>query len=354
MFIKTSANFFVAIAAVLSSVACLSPGRLLLGPMPPRLRTPRGDGLTPAAAAALSTLPAQPSPPPPPPLPPQPVAVEVFGECANCRKTILLKNRQLHEAHCVRNYKLCEFCGKLCELSTFDEHMEQQRGTMSILIDALAAGDAGRVRSALDHCPEIIHWRDGEREQSLLHAVAAVAADRWDMHALITAMIELGAEVNGRDSLGWTPLHAAAKAGSAGAVGTLISSGADVSASNLLGSTALEVCVGEDVRASLLMAGAELPGSRGSSRVSSCGSVAGAACNQPTVGPPAHGRRSCAQGGAAELADAFALSAGVSDPAAMATNGAVALQASATRPQSSSRHAQRLRAMVSSQDTSVQ
>lgn len=261
-----------------------------------------------------------------------------------------MANKQLHEAHCVRNYKLCEFCGKLCELSAFEEHLEQQRGTMSILLSALADGDAGRVRSALDHCPDIISWRGGERDQSLLHAAAAVAADRWDMLACITAMIDLGADVNRQDSLGWTPLHAAAKAGSAGAVSALISSGADVSARNLLGSTPLEVCTGEDVRASLLKAGAELPGSRGSSRMGSCGSAVGAACGTT---PPlsVNGRRSSVQGDAAELAHAFALSAGVSDPAAVATNGAVALESSATRAQSSSRHAQRLRAMVSSHDT---
>ena len=317
--------------------------------MPVRM-TPRGlrSGMRemPSAPAPAPAMPLPPSPPPPPPQ-----SVEVFSTCANCGISVLTANRHLHEMHCSRHYKMCPHCGIKCEIATFDTHISESIGAIELLSAALAGGDAGRVKRALNHAsaqPELLTWRD-EGDRTLLHLIAAAAShDRWDMHALVEQCIRLGADVNARDALGWAPLHAAAKAGSVGAVNALLSAGADVSARNPLGSTALEVCVGEDVRAALLTAGAQLPGSLGSSRTGSRAASRGSACNGSISGIGGEGRRRASCDEATELSRSFlhATTVTVSDPAASATNGAIPVPPSATRSQSSSRSVQRLRSMV--------
>ena len=315
--------------------------------------TPRG-GFAPAPAPVASSThantPATPFAPP--------AVAEVFTVCENCGISILSSNKMLHEAHCVRHYKKCPHCGEKVEIDAFEAHMQQQTGSLEELIAALDKGDAPRVRSALDHGGRaILEWRDAQNA-SLLHLVAAAARDRWDMHALITECTRLGADVHATDQFGWTPLHAAAKGGSAGAASILIGAGADVQARNALGTTPLEVCNGQDVRAALLAAGAELPGSNGSSRASSRGASRGGPridAGSGTGGTGGTGLPS-ARADPHGLVDAFAQRASVSE-AARSSGSSRAMHANPNAPSltpeppssgrpSSSRHAQRLRQMV--------
>ena len=67
-------------------------------------------------------------------------------------------------------------------------------------------------------------------------------------------LIEAGADVNAKDSLGWTPLIRAAVGGNAEAVTLLLAAGADKNAEDFFGRTAMEVAEGrghEEVKAAL-------------------------------------------------------------------------------------------------------
>ena len=232
--------------------------------------------LVPHTPAANSPSRARPPPAPaqPPMQPPTQPPPEVFRTCDNCGRDVLAANFLVHEAHCCRHFKRCEHCGKCLELSALEAHRDEMRGSISLLAAALEAGEAARVCSALDHGgAELLDWRD-ERGASLLHLAAGTKAarDNWSMHALVSDMLRLGADVSARDQLGWTPLHAAARGGCAAVVASLVAAGADVHARGSLGASPLEVASGEEVRAALLAAGAAMPGSQGSSRATSRGS----------------------------------------------------------------------------------
>ena len=193
----------------------------------------------------------------------------VFKECQNCGQQVLGSNFDLHEAHCVRHRRRCEYCRELMPIGDIEAHCVEQRGSIEVLATAMERGDAARVQLALDHdaSKSALLWSD-ERGASLLHLAAAASRDRWDMQALVDQMVRLGADVAAVDQHGWTPLHAAARAGAAATVGVLLSAGASVHARAALGSTPLEVSTGEETRLALLSAGAELPGAIGSSRQS--------------------------------------------------------------------------------------
>lgn len=268
-------------------------------------------------------------------------AVEVFKACSNCGKDVLAANLLMHEAHCSRHFKRCQHCGVLLESTAIPDHVDEMRGTLSVLVAAVEAGDASRVRVALDHgSEEVLSWRD-ERGASLLHLAAAIARDNWAMHALVADMLRAGADVNSSDQYGWTVLHAAARGGSAAVIAPLITAGADVHARNPLGSTPLEVAVGEEVRVALLSAGAELPGSQGSSRANSRASSSHS--RRPSVEPPPQSATPC-QHAVADSLSHLALSDTQVHNAAVDNHPVRRLDEG--RPLSSSRHAQRLRAMV--------
>ena len=236
---------------------------------PPKRPTPRGYLLRDQPSTSSAPAPAPSTPPPPPPPPPP----EVFRRCENCGKDILATNFTMHELHCARHYKKCQYCGLLLETSALEAHLAEMRSTPAQLALALESGDAKKISNALDHGAkdDLFDWRD-ERGASMLHLAAAAARDNWALHALVDQMLRMGANVAARDSFGWQPLHAAARGGSAAVIPFLVAAGADVHASGGLGSTPLEVANGEEVRAALLLAGAELPGSQGSSRNTSRGS----------------------------------------------------------------------------------
>jgi hypothetical protein len=277
----------------------------------------------------------------------------------------------LHEAHCFRNFRKCPHCAVLFEVHKLDGHIAEARGSMAELAAALDAGDAGRVRSALDHGGvSLLSWRD-EQARTLLHLAAAAAADRWDLEEVLTTLLRMGADVDDEDQLGWTALHHAARGGSAAAVNALLAAGADVHRRGKLGSSALEAAIGDEARAALLMAGAELPGSAGSSRTASTGSSrAGsrggsrAVSRQPSLSyddGAAAAATDLSAGGdlfanfgrVVNITDPGSSAAAMSGGASNASGGRTAYvhphPPLASRQPSSSRHAQRLRAMVQAQ-----
>lgn len=252
--------------------------------------------------------------------------------------------------------------------------MAESIGDLQVLATALDAGDAGRVQRALDHGgTSLLAWRDEKTSQTLLHLVASAARDRWDMHALVDQLLRIGGDVTARDFLGWIPLHSAAASGSAAAATALLNAGADVHARGTLGATPLEVASGEDVRAVLLSAGAELPGSRGSSRTSSIRGSRGSREHPPILGSQAAGQvglpaAGLQGGGSVRSASGGRGSTSREQPGglhglqgdlanlelgnrgeegrALASSPPPPPQPTPPRP-NSSRHAQRLRAMVS-------
>ena len=59
----------------------------------------------------------------------------VFRTCSNCGKSdILAANIVLHEAHCCRHYRRCEYCSVLLEVRAVDAHVAEMRGTLETLV----------------------------------------------------------------------------------------------------------------------------------------------------------------------------------------------------------------------------
>lgn len=195
----------------------------------------------------------------------------VFAECGNCKQNVLASNFSLHEAHCYRHMVLCEYCGRLLHRTEKDSHIQERVSDILSLEGSLERGDVERVESALSHGGADISKWITPKGQSLLHLVAQRAessnlAQSGGVARLLRELLKHGADVNHRDQVGMTPLHAAAKAASVVAVSMLINAGADVSAPSVMGSTPLSVATGEEVRLLLLQAGASV---RSSSAINS-------------------------------------------------------------------------------------
>ena len=335
--------------------------------MPPScILSPRRPSSSPRPAFSMPPS-AAPAAPPLPPAMPVEAPPEVFRRCDNCQGQILTSNFELHEVHCLRNRRRCEACNELLPVGELESHRKERRGSMPVLSEALRNGDAARVRAALDHddTKAALSWAN-EQGETLLHLAVAAARDRWDMQEIVEEIVRLGASVTCQDQVGWTPLHAAARSSAAAAVrcvprwvrvimglaarlgahwlpfeslpcSTLVNAGADVHArGGSFGSTALEVSVGEEVRLALLAAGAALPGSLGSSRSAS----------RPGSGPGIGGLvprpPSAPRDAAAGLSDALE---GACISGAPRGHGQESVTPRGGRA-SSSRHAQRLRAVV--------
>ncbi len=72
-------------------------------------------------------------------------------------------------------------------------------------------------------------------------------AAQFDHDAIVTALIEAGADVNAADSLGWTPLIRAVVGGNIEAVTALMAAGAYVNATDFLGRDATRIAEGRDL-----------------------------------------------------------------------------------------------------------
>lgn len=305
----------------------------------PRATTPRAPLVADAPAPASPQFGGPKSAPP-----------AVFRTCSNCGKAdILAANIVLHEAHCCRHYRRCEYCSVLLEVRAVDAHVAEMRGTLETLVDALEADNPTAVKNALDHgvAEHVALSAKDERRGATTVLHLACGKDRAEYHALVAQLIRAGADVHARNNLGWTPLHVAAKAGSSATIASLLAAGADASARDPLGHTPLELASGEESKAALLFAGgAVMPGSsRGSSRSSSRASHGGGVSpSDSAIGS----RRASSENLAAlttvpGLAGAFErdLTLGLPRP----PSGRLERPLSSSRP-SSSRHAQRLRSMV--------
>ena len=231
----------------------------------------------------------------------------------------------------------------MVDAATYEAHCEEMRGSITILAAALEAGDVARVLDALRHGgSELLDWRD-ELGASLLHLAAGGPRENWAIEPLVQDLLVRGAHVGACDNMGLMPLHAAARAGSAAVIAALVAAGADVHASGgALGTMRpLDLAVGEEARAALLLAGASMPGSRSGSRSASRSASRG------TTPSPAGGSLGSRRPSLDAMSDAVASRLHISDPGGDPV--AVPISdpgGSATRTPSASRHAQRLRALV--------
>jgi ankyrin repeat protein len=127
---------------------------------------------------------------------------------------------------------------------------ESVRGPQAVR-DAIAGGDAERLRSVLELRPYLIdhHSADG----SLLHA-----AVRHDRPQMIEFLLRRGCGPDARARGGWTPLHLAVQRGALDAARILLDAGADVSARTANERTPLHLAIGnEDLMRLLLRRGAD-------------------------------------------------------------------------------------------------
>ncbi|WP_170990962.1 ankyrin repeat domain-containing protein [Herbidospora galbida] len=92
---------------------------------------------------------------------------------------------------------------------------------------------------------------------SLLHNVVAGR----ELPDMLLVLLELGADVNARDSAGWMPLHFASAYGYEGSARALLDAGADITAITREGLTAAEIAQrnGHGTLASLLVHRASYP-----------------------------------------------------------------------------------------------
>ena len=84
-----------------------------------------------------------------------------------------------------------------------------------------------------------------------------LAAGKSSTPEIVQLLLEKGADVNARNTAGWTPLLHAAQFSSSEIVELLIEKGADVNARGTLGMTPLSVCSHDAVKQLLIDAGAK-------------------------------------------------------------------------------------------------
>lgn len=106
------------------------------------------------------------------------------------------------------------------------------------LIDAVKTGDAAKVKDCLADIRTIINVQDRNGWSALMYAV------QMNQPAIVSLLLDRGANVNSKDLNGWTPLHLAANNGSEPIVGSLLSKGSDVNAATSKGTTPLILASG--------------------------------------------------------------------------------------------------------------
>ena len=112
----------------------------------------------------------------------------------------------------------------------------------AVLKQAGRSVDDGAHRSPRGRAPA---WaKRTEKVMSELTLKLRAAAESDDVEA-IDALIEAGADPNGKNDAGNTALHAAAYRGSVGAIWALLAAGADRNARNVYAATALDIAMRE-------------------------------------------------------------------------------------------------------------
>ena len=103
------------------------------------------------------------------------------------------------------------------------------------IFTAARLGDVERVASLLDAEPGLVNTRNARAETPLHYAAAGQQA------AVVSLLLERGADVAAADEQGWTALHLVAASRDAKLIGVVLGAGADVDARSADGETALHV-----------------------------------------------------------------------------------------------------------------
>ncbi|XP_010783832.1 protein phosphatase 1 regulatory subunit 16A [Notothenia coriiceps] len=116
------------------------------------------------------------------------------------------------------------------------------------LLDAAARNDVEEVRELLNNgvSPDLVN-EDG---LTALHQLHIASANGYVSVAEL--LVEHRAQMEARDSDGWTPLHAASCWGQIQMVELLVAHGASLNTKSVLDETPLDVCMDEEVRAKLM------------------------------------------------------------------------------------------------------
>ena len=101
------------------------------------------------------------------------------------------------------------------------------------MITAVEANDLKRVKTLLNHNPQLAVSRD-RRGDTPLHWAA-----EWGCADVAELLVERKADVNAKDKTGWTPLHYAASFGHRNVAELLLTNKADVNAKDTSGHTPL-------------------------------------------------------------------------------------------------------------------
>lgn len=115
-----------------------------------------------------------------------------------------------------------------------DSLMNNETDSLGLASDAAEKGDLDRLRSLLADAPETLGQVDDDGESLLGLACrsatggVAIPPDPGTpaQHAAVDAIIAAGADVDGANNEGWTPLHSAAMAGHADLTRRLLAAGA--------------------------------------------------------------------------------------------------------------------------------
>lgn len=166
------------------------------------------------------------------------------GECSNCGRSVPVASLAVHSVHCARNFRRCQYCDVVVTTREEAAHIASARGSPADLLGALVRGDVERFAKIFRHgvSPSASLSLAGSGDTPL-HVIARA----WRA-PLVDELAALGANINGRNDAGETPLHVACgvkqKPDTEAAtmtVAALLRLGADISMKTLLGDTAMQV-----------------------------------------------------------------------------------------------------------------
>ncbi len=121
---------------------------------------------------------------------------------------------------------------------------EARHGTATPLMHAARAGNIAMMHQ-LQKADASVHYRDSKGQHLMFYAAGAkehgAQAVNLALEMLQTKHLKKEAIINGRDHTQETPLHAAARARSAGAIEALVTLGAHTNIANVIGQTPVDL-----------------------------------------------------------------------------------------------------------------